>query len=141
LKALVLDTLFSIHSRRFYAPGLDEFFAWYRKEGRGPFSKAVVQRYRSELLASGLGAGSINHRLTALRKLATEAADNGLMDIHLAAGIGRPKSRENKKRPLGAVLAITTMEVRTMVIARLGLVRMHPAVNLVPQANEPIQHY
>lgn len=87
MKALVLDTVSSVHTRRVYAAALDEFFAWHETTGCGPFGKAIVQRYRSDLVASGLSAGSINHRLTTLRKLATEASDNGLIDAHLAAGI------------------------------------------------------
>ncbi len=110
LKALVLDTVSSIHSRRVYAAALDEFFAWYRKEIHGPFSKTVVQRYRGELIASGLSPGSINHRLTALRKLAAEAAANSLMDIHLAAGIGRVRGVSQQGRRLGNWLSLLQAE-------------------------------
>jgi site-specific recombinase XerC len=110
LKALVLDTVSSGHSRRVYDAALDEFFAWFRKEIPGPFSKAVVQLYRSELVASGLSAGSINHRLTALRKLATEAVDNGLMDARLAAGIGRVRGVRQQGRRLGNWLSLLQAE-------------------------------
>jgi integrase len=110
LKSLVLDTVSSSHSRRVYAAALDEFFAWYRKDSRGPFSKAVVQRYRRELAAGGWSAGSINHRLTALRKLATEAADNGLMDTHLGAGIVRVGGVRQQSRSLSNWLSLLQAE-------------------------------
>ena len=60
-----------------------------------------MQRYRAELQAQGLGAVSINHRLTALRKLATEAADNGLLAPPLAAGIARLRGLRPQGRRLG----------------------------------------
>ena len=44
------------------------------------------------LEARGLGSISINVRITAVRKLAVEAADNGLLAPDLAAGISRVKS-------------------------------------------------
>jgi hypothetical protein len=53
----------------------------------GPFGKALVQRYRSWLEEKGLAPSSINVQLAALRKLATEAADNGLHDPAVASAI------------------------------------------------------
>ncbi len=45
--------------------------------------------------ARGLGSVSINVRITAVRKLAAEAADNGLLAPELAAGIARVKSAKS----------------------------------------------
>ena len=87
--ALVLDALDSAHSRRSYARSLAQFFAWYEAAARPGLSKATVQAYRSSLAAQGLGAASINLQMCALRKLAAEAADNGLLAPELAAGIGK----------------------------------------------------
>jgi len=89
LKALVLDSVSSPNSRRAYDKALDDFLGWYRQEPRGPFRKAVVQEYRARLEADGLAASTINVRLAAIRKLAREAADNGLLAPDLAAGIAR----------------------------------------------------
>jgi hypothetical protein len=71
--------------------GLDEFFAWYSQEPRPGFTKATVAAWRVALEARGLGAVSINVRITAVRKLAVEAADNGLLVPELAKGITRVK--------------------------------------------------
>ena len=46
---------------------------------------------RNALEARGLGPISINVRITAVRKLAVEAADNGLLAPELASGIARIK--------------------------------------------------
>ena len=53
------------------------------------FTKATVNAWRGALEARGLGSVSINVRITAVRKLAVEAADNGLLAPELAAGITR----------------------------------------------------
>src|SRR5450756_1408355 len=89
LKRLVLDSVSSPITRRVYNLGLDEFFEWYGREPRSGFTKATVCAWRVALGARELGAVSINVRITAVRKLAVEAADNGLLAPELAAGITR----------------------------------------------------
>lgn len=89
LKALALKAVSSPHTRRAYEYGLNDFRAWHQASGeRAPlFSKAAVNSYRSELEGRGLAASSINIRLSAIRKLVREAADNGLADPVLANGV------------------------------------------------------
>lgn len=91
IKHLVLDGLDSDHSKRMYDRSLTDFLAWYKEQGHTRLDKATVQTYRAELQARNLAASSINQRLSAIRKLAAEAADNGLMDPSLAAGVSRVK--------------------------------------------------
>src|SRR5439155_22732837 len=79
LKALVLDSVSSPITKRVYNLGLDEFFEWFRQEPRPGFSKATVSAWRVALEARGLGSVSINVRITAIRTLAVEAADNGVL--------------------------------------------------------------
>lgn len=88
---LVLDGLNSAHSRRAYGKALDDFIAWYQAEGKPGLSKATIQRYRVVLSESDLSSSSVNLRLSAVRKLAQEAADNGLIDQALANGIANVK--------------------------------------------------
>src|ERR1700745_1478591 len=106
LKALVLDSVSSPITRRVYNLGLDEFFAWYGLEPRPGFTKATVSAWRVALEARGLGAVSINVRITAVRKLAGEAADNGLLAPELANGITRVKGVASKGIRLGNWLSI-----------------------------------
>jgi integrase/recombinase XerD len=96
IKTLVLDGLSSPQSRRAYGRALDDFMSWYQQAPSGtlrkePFSKALVQEYRRTLEEAGRAPSTINLRLAAIRKLAAEAADNGLLDADLAAGITRVK--------------------------------------------------
>jgi hypothetical protein len=55
------------------------------------FNRIVVVRYRMYLEARGLAANTINQQLAAVRRLAHEAADSGLLSPELAAGISRVK--------------------------------------------------
>jgi site-specific recombinase XerD len=106
LKALVLDSVSSPITRRVYNLGLDEFIAWYGQETRPGFTKAAVNAWRITLEARGLGSISINVRITAVRKLAVEAADNGLLAPELAAGITRVKGAKSQGIRVGNWLSL-----------------------------------
>lgn len=95
IKSLVLDSATSKHSKRAYGQALDAFERWCAENG-GPgghagFTKATVQAYRTALESTALAAASINVRLSAVKKLAVEAADNGLLAPEVAAAIARVK--------------------------------------------------
>jgi site-specific recombinase XerD len=98
---MVLDGLASEHSRRAYQRALSDFFHWHRGAGRSRLNKAVVQRYASELREAGMSASSVNQRLSAIRKLAAEAADNGLLDAQVAGGIRAVKGARQEGRRAG----------------------------------------
>ena len=91
LKSLVLDSLSSPHSKRAYEKALDDFQRWGVRTEVAGFSKATVQAYRAALEASALAASSINVRMSALRKLASEASDNGALAADVAAAVSRVK--------------------------------------------------
>jgi site-specific recombinase XerD len=106
LKSLVLDSVSSLITKRVYNLGLDEFFDWFSREPRPGFTKATVSAWRVALEARGLGSVSINVRITAVRKLAVEAADNGLLAPELAAGMTRVKGAKSKGIRLGNWLSL-----------------------------------
>src|SRR5579872_2322647 len=106
LKSLVLDSVSSPITKRVYNLGLDEFFEWFAQEPRPGFTKATVSAWRVALEARGLGSVSINVRITAVRKLAVEAADNGLLAPELAAGISRVKGAKSKGVRIGNWLSL-----------------------------------
>ena len=92
IKALVLDGLTSAESKRAYDTALNQFREWCEKQPEpAGFTKATVQAWRADLEASGLASATINLRLSAVRKLALEAADNNLLDRDTAAAIARAK--------------------------------------------------
>lgn len=101
LIALVIDSVSSPHTKRAYEHAIRQFLTWYRAERRPPFSKAIVQAHKSNLEGRGLSSSAVNIRLSALRKLAVEAADNGLMAPELAAGIQRVKGAKRQGVRMG----------------------------------------
>ncbi|HEY3411863.1 MAG TPA: tyrosine-type recombinase/integrase [Armatimonadota bacterium] len=84
---LVLDGVFSPHTKRAYSKALHDFFLWYQHSGQMGFRRSTVQAFRAELEALALAPTTINQRLCAIRKLAREAAGNGLLDDPLAESI------------------------------------------------------
>ena len=90
-KSSVLNSLSSKDAQRGYRHAIDEFVDWYCSEPRLSFNRTVVLRYRMHLESRNLAPGTINLRLGAVRRLAYEAADCGLLSPDLAAGIRRVK--------------------------------------------------
>ncbi len=78
-RTAVLQGLTSPDSQRGYRHAMDEFVDWYCSEPRLAFNKTVVIRYRNHLESRSLAPGTINLRLGAVRRLAHEAADCGLL--------------------------------------------------------------
>jgi hypothetical protein len=88
-KSSVLNSLSSPGSRRNYRFAMDQFIAWYCSEPRLALNRTVVLRFRLHLESLGLAAATINQRLAAVRRLAYQAADSGLLSPELAARYGR----------------------------------------------------
>lgn len=111
-KSAVLATLRSSESERSYRHAIDEFVGWYCSEPRLSFNKTVVTRYRIYLEDRLLAPGTTNVRLAAVRRLAYEAADSGLLSPELAAGIRRVKGAKKRGVRLGNWL--TAEQARTL---------------------------
>ena len=105
-KTAVLNSLTSVDGQRGYGHAIDEFVDWYCSEPRLTLNRTVVLRYRSYLEARLLAPGTVNLRLGAVRRLAYEAADSGLLSSDLAAGIRRVKGVRNLGVRLGNWLTV-----------------------------------
>ena len=90
-KTAVLNSLTSASGQRTYDHAIREFVAWYCSEPRLAFNRTVVLRYRIHLEQRGYAPATVNLRLAAVRRIAYEAADAGLLSPELAAGIRRVK--------------------------------------------------
>jgi hypothetical protein len=90
-KSAVLNSLTSPSSQRSYDHAIREFIDWYCSEPRLAFNKTVVTLYRISLEQRHYAPSTINLRLAAVRRLAYEASDCGLLSPDLAAGIRRVK--------------------------------------------------
>jgi len=105
-KNAVLNSLAAASSQESYAHAIDEFIAWYCSEPRLAFNRTVVLRYRFFLEQKNLAPSTINVRLAAVRRLAFEAADSGLLSPELAAGIGRVRGAKRLGVRIGNWLTI-----------------------------------
>jgi integrase len=100
-KTTVLNMLASAHSRRSYKHAIEKFITWYCSEPRLGFNRSVVVRYRSFLEGLSLSAATINLHLSAIRRLADEAAESGWLSAELAIGIRRVKGVKRLGRRIG----------------------------------------
>jgi integrase len=114
-KSAVLNSLPSVSSRRFYDHAIGEFIDWYCSERRLAFNKTVVTRYRIYLAQARYASSTINLRLAAVRRLAYEAADAGLLSRDLGAGIRRVKGAKKHGVRIGNWL--TAEQGRTLLAA------------------------
>ena len=104
-KNAVLNSL-PARSQVSYGHAIDEFICWYCSEPRLAFNRSVVLRYRFFLEQNNLAPAIINVRLAAVRRLAYEAADTGLLSPELAAGIRRVKGAKRLGVRIGNWLTI-----------------------------------
>jgi len=97
-KSAVLNTLTSMSGQRTYDHAINDFVDWYCSEPRLAFNRTVVLRYRIFLEQKGYAPNTINLRLAAVRRVASEACDSGLLSPELyrsgnSAGQGSPAPR------------------------------------------------
>jgi integrase len=131
-KSAVLNSLTSSSSKRSYDHAIREFIDWYCSEPRLAFNRTVVTRYRIALEQHPYAPSTINLRLAAIRRLAYEASDCGLLSPDLAAGIRRVKgvrrlgvrvgnwlTAEEGKKLLGAETAYTLRSRRNRALLSL----------------------
>jgi hypothetical protein len=97
-KNAVLNSLASPSSQESCGHAIEEFIGWYCSEPRLVFNRTAVLRYRFFLEQKKLAPATINVRLAAIRRLAYEASDTGLLSPELAAGIRRVKGAQKVGR-------------------------------------------
>jgi integrase len=86
LRRIFRNSLTSEHTKRAYIAAFNQFFALAAESGRS-VCRALLLEYRAQMIDRGLSASSINVRLSAIRKLITEARENNLLDPAEAARI------------------------------------------------------
>jgi hypothetical protein len=90
-KSAVLHSLTSSSSKRTSDHAIPEFIDWYCSQPRLACNRTVVKRYRIALERHPYAPSTINLRWAAIRRLAHETSDCGLLGPDLAAGIRRVK--------------------------------------------------
>lgn len=90
LKQMVLDAVTSANSKRNYAKALDDLFVF---AGGRPLTRALLMEWRTAM--DKLSPSTVNVRLSAMRKLVTEAQRNGMLSSGEAENLsGVPNMRE-----------------------------------------------
>jgi integrase len=110
LIALVTNSVHSPHTKRAYRDAVLCFLSWYRELPRPGFNKATVQQYRCVLEQRHLSPSSIKVRLAAIRRLAVEMADDGLLDPQNASGIEKVRGPSRRGVRLGNWLTLQQVE-------------------------------
>src|SRR3979411_2039754 len=105
-KNAVLHSLGAASSQESYGHAIDEFLGWDCSQPRLAFNRTVVLRYRFFLEQKNLAPSTINVRLAAVRRLAYEASDTGLLSPDLAAGIRRVKGAKRLGVRIGNWLTV-----------------------------------
>jgi hypothetical protein len=136
-KRSVLNSLASLQSRRSYQHAMDEFIDWYCSEPRLALNRGVVLRYRMQLETQLLAPATINVRLAAVRRLAYEAADTGLLNSELVAGIRRVKGVPQLGRRVGNWLTAAEGEKLLSGFDRLTLRGKRDAAPVGPLQEQP----
>ena len=89
---MVLDILPCPNSRRNYAKALDDMLAF---SGGRPLTRKLLIAYQASI--ENLSASTINVRLSAIRKMVSEARKNGMLSAEDAANPTEvPKIRRNE---------------------------------------------
>lgn len=84
------------NTKRKYDRYLRDFVAWYPTSGYREISKGAVQAYIEYLKSNDIG--SLSLRLSAIKGLVSELADNALVDQALAQGVRNIKSSTTKQK-------------------------------------------
>lgn len=101
LVEMVTNTVPSANSKRAYRGALVEFLTWFTDNSFTTLNAAAVHAYIEFLRQSGRSKAAINQHLTAIRKLANEAATNGLITQLDAWGVSKVKNEKQRGRKVG----------------------------------------
>ncbi len=101
LVELVTNTVPSPNSKRAYRGALVEFLTWFTDSGYTTLNAAAVHAYIEAQRQAGRSKAAINQHLSAIRKLAEQAAVNGLISQLDAWGVDKIKNEKQRGRKVG----------------------------------------
>lgn len=110
VRSLVTDSVRSPHTKRAYRAALKDFLFWCQTASPAAFSKAAVQEYRATQERRNLSASSIQIQMSAIRRLAAEMADNGLLDPQTEMAISKVKGPHRNGVRVGNWLSLHQAE-------------------------------
>ena len=96
LRRMVLNSVVSEHSKRNYAKALDDLFLFAASR---PLTRALLMEWRAAM--NKLSLSTVNVRLSAMRKLVTEARRNGMLGAEESANLTEVQNIPEKGTRLG----------------------------------------
>ena len=96
LRQMVLDSVVAENSKRNYAKALDDLFLFAASR---PLTRALLMEWRAAM--NKLSPSTVNVRLSAMRKLVTEARRNGMLGAEEAANLTEIPNIPEKGTRLG----------------------------------------
>jgi integrase len=96
LRRMVLNSVVSEHSKRNYAKALDDLFLFAASR---PLTRALLMEWRAAM--NKLSPSTVNVRLSAMRKLVSEARRNGMLGAEEAANLTEVPNIPEKGTRLG----------------------------------------
>jgi site-specific recombinase XerD len=88
IAALAVDAVPAARTKEIYRSNLQSFLEWFRAQSE-PLNRQTVMAWRAWQQTTKVCNKTINQRLSSVRKLVKEAANNGYLDEATAAGILR----------------------------------------------------
>jgi integrase/recombinase XerD len=111
----VVNSVRSPKSKRSYAGEIQRFLQWFaNSEPASGFTRTTIQTWRSTLVQAHLAPSTINLRLTVVRRLASEAASQGLLAMNVASEIAAVKGVRAEHRSSTNSSPITQPEEITL---------------------------
>lgn len=103
----VLTAVESPNTKSVYGSALRRFFAWFAATRPADgFGRASIMQYRDHLLSQRLSSSTVNLQLSAIKKLADEAASNGWLDAVTAYSISKVKGLPIRRTRTGRWLTV-----------------------------------
>lgn len=96
----VLESVGSTITKAMYRKAIEDFLLWLEQQGSPTVTGAAVQSHLAYLESVGYAAATLNQRLSAIRKLAAEAANSDLLPLDQAVQVCRiPNVRQAATLP------------------------------------------
>jgi site-specific recombinase XerD len=101
----VLDSVRSTITKTMYRKAIEDFLGWHQQQGGPGFTQATVRGHLTFLESLGYAPATLNQRLSAIRKLAAEAANSNLVPLDQAVGICRTSNVRQTATPSASSLS------------------------------------
>lgn len=122
IEPLITTTLNAVNSKNTkiaYRTSLTDFLSWHSESHFTEMNAAAVNGYVQSLVEAGKARSTINQRLAAIKKLASQLHANGIIDPVIAWGISQIGGKPIRGQDVGTWL--TAEEAQNLIVRPLHL--------------------